>query len=154
MSKHAFDNVVFSVGVCVSEGMRQNGDFVIFNYSRWLWLWLDYITVWHSSVCCEKKEAAPSHCFSLETLPGPHQRPPSFLPLPFLASSITHRFPSTLLPTALGHAQQKHQQNIPPDAKFSSFCFSSEKKITVTHFHYKIRCCSFTNKMTLSKMDV
>lgn len=66
------------------------------------------ITVWHSAVCYGRKEAAPSHRFSLETLPGPHQRSPSFapsfLPLPSLSSSIIRRFPSTLLPTAPGHA--------------------------------------------------
>lgn len=70
------------VGVCISEGMKQNGDFVIFNYSRWLCLWLHYNIV--AQFCLQwKKDAALSHCFSLETLPGPHQRsPPPFCHFP------------------------------------------------------------------------
>lgn len=76
-------SIIPPVGVCISEGMKQNGDFVIFNYSRWLCLWLHYNIV--AQFCLQwKKEAAPSHCFSLETLPGPHQRSPlpsaTFLP--------------------------------------------------------------------------
>lgn len=94
-----------------------------------------------------KKGAAPSHRFSLETLPGPHQRSPSLapssLPLPSLPSSIMRRFPSTLLPTAPGHAQQTHQQNTPPDANFLPFCSATERKIIASLCHGEVHSFPF-----------